>query len=308
MKREPLNINLSWWTGRVIGVVGTVIVIVWSIRILFRPDPQIEVLGVALRPEAAEILEDIERIAMAKLETRPVSLPNPALSTMVRSYISDYGVPTIEVPVGSKLTEEQVLHELLHINQWAHGFPRDVGFSYGSLRSQAAITRLKPVIGPFFFDTIDHFVFFPRMRRMGVDPYATARLLLREEIVLDRLPTEIVELAKANEIESHAIWTFKVALEADDPNIVTASEESRGLNNEGLRIGKALAQIVTARNPQTPDEVASTRIAALNCLLGKQGRFSFSGWTEKKKGHIVERKLGIWVDSPTADDGCADSR
>jgi hypothetical protein len=306
-EQQHVGLNRSRWTLRLIGVPGVVIVLVWSSKILFPSHPQEQVLGVALRPETAVILEEIERTARTKLQIRAVNSANLASSTMIHSDISAYGLPVIEVPPGSKLTEEQILHELMHINQWIHGFPKEVEFRYGTLMSQATIARLRWVINPFFFDAIDHFVFFPRMRRMGVDPYATSRPLIREAVGLGRPPTEIIELAKANEVESQAIWIFKVALEADDPAVVTAIEKTPGLNNEALRIGKALARIVTSRNPQTPEDVASTRIAALNCLLGKVGSFSFSGWTDIKKGRIVVRKLGIWVDSPTAHDDCADS-
>jgi hypothetical protein len=297
--------NRSWRILRTIIVLGTVGVIVWLSAIRFRSDSEEQVLGVTLRPGAAGILEDIERTAETKLQIRTVSSENPALSTIIHSNISKFGTPTIEVSPGSTLTEEQVLDELMHIDQWIRGFPRGVEFRYGTLTSQATISRLRTVIDLFFFDTIDHFVFFPRMRQMGIDPYATSRPLIHEEIALGRMPTEIVELARTNEVESHAIWTFKVALEADDPNALTTIERTTRLNAEGFRIGKALARIVRSRNPQEPEDVASTRIAALNCLLGKVGNFSFSGWTDIKKGRIVERGLGIWVDSPTSD-GCAE--
>ena len=65
------------------------------------------------------------------------------------------------------------------------------------------------------------------------------------------------------------------------------------------------SKILFPSHPQ--EQVLGVALRPETAVIRKVGSFSFSGWTDIKKGRIVVRKLGIWVDSPTAHDDCADS-
>jgi hypothetical protein len=234
---------------------------------------------------------------------------SPAGTSAWHGFISDLGVPTIEAPDGSTITEERIVHELFHIDQRVRGFPVGVVFQYHSLSPKTVaevVDKLRPMLESFFLDTIEHFIFFRQMTAMRMDAYATSRAAIREQVASDSLPAAVTEAVRAGiGVEGHALWGFRVALEADDPKIVAAWDKSAIVNSEGLRAGKALAQIVTSRQPETPQETAEAIAAALNCLLGSIGSFTPFGWHETQKGSIVEKRVIVLVHGPSADGACS---
>ena len=84
----------------------------------------------------------------------------------------------------AKVTEAQIVHELLHLDQRLRGFPNGVTFL--SDRESPVIPvfgpvneRLAPILGFLLYDTVEHVVFSDRLTEMGIDPHGISRIAIQ---------------------------------------------------------------------------------------------------------------------------------
>lgn len=242
--------------------------------LVWQPPLQKQILGITLRPQASRIVDQIELKFGRPIEIhRRNSDPN---NVTARGFVSDVGVPTIEMPENfPNISEDSIVHEILHINQRVRGFAQGVPrFHSTDMRAPHAIAfaaihdKLRPILGLYFTDVIEHSVFFPQMIDMGLDPYSTSRAMVQMVVSAQRenpraLPADITFNGVGSTDESLALWYFRVAMTAGDPSLVEATEKSVTQTVESLRLGRGLVKIVKSHNPRTPQEAAETTIAAL---------------------------------------------
>src|SRR5262245_8893284 len=271
--------------------------------------PQKTILGVTLRPEGERLVSQVEQAFGMPIDIQRRN-SNPTAST-ARGFVSDLGVPTLEIPLDFPISEESILHEVLHLDQRVRGFPHGVPslyserFSSDAMAFQTLYDRLSPILGLYFTDVIEHSIFYPRLIQLNIDAFSTSPFLAQKgdsaqkNRLPNALPRDIADAVAEHPNESLALWYFKVAMEAGDGNLVAATEQSTTQNPESLRIGKGLVRIVRSRNPQTPQEAADTVVAGLNCLLGGAAAFSFSGWEdETAEGKVIVKRIRVRVDFP----------
>ena len=217
--------------------------------------PPKDILGVSLRPAAETLLNRIEHEFRAPLDIQRRS--SSTVGEIWRGYVSDKGVPTLEIPPEARITEAQIVHELLHLDQRLRGFPN--GVTFVSDKDSPVIPKFGPVnerltriLGFLLYDTIEHVIFSNRLAEMGIDPHGISRAAIERVVSARGLPSEVVKAAQAGSLTvSLALWHFKVAIEAGDPQLVAASDKANTISPTGLRKGKMLAKLVESpsQNP-----------------------------------------------------------
>lgn len=243
-----------------------------SPRVARRAQAERVVLGVKLRPEMQAWLVEIERRLGKELYAERAPLgPEDGGDGFVggENYITARGTAILRVNIALPSRDERriesiIAHELLHLRQRARGFPV---FEIDDAASSADARRFidERIIGDML-EGIEHYMFSPDMRRLGLDTVADMIGGLRRA----QSP------GGGSDDPVKTLYFFRALLEYNNPSQV--EELRRAYRGKGwtrsIQRGESLAQIVRRANLQTPSDVTATYLRGLTTLYG--GAFKFT--------------------------------
>ncbi len=221
----------------------------------------------ALRPSALTLLAGVEA-AFGKtvcIEEAGHYAPNEH----GKSCITKDGTPVIKLNPRSDDTERTIVHELFHLKFRAAGFA-DVDYYFPDLTINKDVLLS---IDNTFLQTVEHWMFLPAIRKMGIDPTAHHKAALRagEYRTVDR-----------TDLRTLAYRYYDTKLLVDDANLVSelsAWYKANGLT-DAIAKGEELVGLVTDSNPGTPTDEISTYLKILNAVPGISTRFELDSWKE----------------------------
>src|SRR6185436_8087144 len=135
----------------------------------------------------------------------------PELETNAEATVTDDGTPVIRIPESVAATEVRIAHELLHLQMVSEGFAYSIEprFSSGSFTPEnlALFRRTAEVV----HNGILHWMFYPKLRAMGMNP--------SEEFSGQLAETFFSRAAAADAMTERdlALNFFKASVEIDDP-------------------------------------------------------------------------------------------
>ena len=229
-------------------------VLLLSIALLFSPPTgkasSSTPCGVELSSSSLTLLHDVE----TQLGRRIRCETHMEFGILGASDVAADGTPEIVLDTYEGKTEENVVHELFHLQLRARGFPQR--FRVTSLGS--ANTVLVQQVAEQLGSLIEHRIFYPQMRQMGFDPTLQYRSALETWMSHDKLYGPSVP---AKRIVNYA----EVSLLIHDAALTTRVEEwyARHQWVGQLNRGKRLADYLSTSNPDTPQK---KRIALAACL------------------------------------------
>jgi hypothetical protein len=250
-----------------------------------RVDPRLgrNMFGLDLRPEA--------RILWAEIEAhygRPVrellidNLDYPYYAGLAS--IDPDGTPVVELKNSAPVTEERIVHELYHLKLYADGFPViriEYPAAWKGERQQARVRYIMAQI----YDSIEHWIFYPQMRQMGLMPDDT--LKSNVEFILEG-GTVDDDVPGVTRRDSLTIEYFEAALLLDDEQLqkLLPNHYRRRRWDDELNTGKAMAELVRAARPSTPKEAVTTLMRCLALIERTNNVYELSGWETEKIGEL----------------------
>ena len=247
---------------------------------------------VCLQGESSALLEEVE-----KLHGKRVQLQNTTKHDVGNSRTEPDGTPILQLNPSiyskSELRQEAaVVHELFHLKMKANGYPF-VGFEPTALYEANA--AFFDEMNLLVFSTIEHMIFYPQMRKMGLDPSTEF-----EEYFL-QLDQRGDGPTPPND-RQRAVFFMKAALEFTDRKLVEKLEQWYETHqwSKALAAGKDLAKTVTNSQLSSPDDEIHIFVRCMNILVGDMAKFSLVKWEERYYGSVVAR-VGVVRVVPATD-------
>lgn len=250
-------------------------------------------LGVALSAPGLRLLAEVEALYKKTVRFEEVESWEP--SHYGESSVVADGTPVIKLNSRTGQTESTVVHELFHLKLFATGFPIIVYEVLPEAKTPANLVFLT-WIGFHLHDPILHWIFYPQMRQLGVDPDVE----LRQEFLQALAKGSFENLKPATQEEALALYYFKATLQLNDPKILArlADWYKREKWDAPLAMGKEMAEMVKRSSPRTPEQAIDVFVRCLNLLLKNSASFQISGWTSDQLGAHQQRIVVIRVFPP----------
>jgi len=237
-----------------------------------------------LRKNAAILLTEVETLFGKKVVYRENTKYDAGNST-----VESDGTPVIEVNPSihsrNKLRQEAiVVHEFFHLKMKATGYPY-LSFVNTELHQQNAAFFQE--MNSMVFSAIEHIIFYPQMRKMGLNPSAEIEEYFR---TLDR---NNETTGPPNDYQ-RAVLFMRAKVEVSDRKLLGEIEKwySARKWNKPLAKGNELAQIVLSVHPNKPDDEVEVFVKCMNALIGEIAKVSHTGWEKRQYGNMIFR-LGI---------------
>ena len=215
-------------------------------------------LKTTLKPEIWVIVAEIEKRTHGEINT---AFAEPESGELGSSFISDDGTAYLRVDEQLRDSPELaavIAHELFHLQLRVHGFPVFL-FSPTIKTAKGRAQDVEQSNVNDLTSAIEHLIFKPEMQRLG----------LYNQI---KLAGATAKQARKNrgkiESQADALNYARAILEYNDDEAV---EEVRKIYVENkwsrsLKDGKAIADIISQTNSQSPDEVEKTFLRCLTVL------------------------------------------
>ena len=195
--------------------------------------------------------------------------------------ITPDGTPTIKCGQAQDLNEEMIVHELSHLGLRAAGFP--------TLEFTGIEPNISQWIDENLYDTIQHWIMYPRLRKLGYTPDGAKKTNVKRVISENKFPDEPIP---PSDIISRYV---RVALESSDPLLPDQFGEwymRRGWDKH-LRKAQNLVQFMKRTNPATPEQAIQAVIELANAVLEPYLTFQVERWEAESLGSVVNRKVII---------------
>jgi hypothetical protein len=252
--------------------------------------PPRSLFGVELRPQARELLAEIENHYGKHVREETKGDLDYSYYAALSSVDKD-GTPTIRMDADVPPTEATIVHELSHIKLYAKGFPvirLNYPRSWSTDRQQAHVRYIVAMV----YDAIIHTIIYPQVREMGLKPeeplYSQMELIMSDQFAdYPGVPRQDVR----------TIFYLNAALLLDDREFferVTDAYMSRHWY-ESVAIGRVLADMVTAAKPSTPEEVIFVLLRCLEVFQHDINNFELDYWETEKRGEHTLRRAVIKI-------------
>jgi hypothetical protein len=187
------------------------------------------------------------------------------------------GAPTITL-ARSDLTEANLVHELMHFKLMAEGYPRIQWILPPQHRNSEMVNELYGIL-PWLRDPIEHYMFRPAMKAMGIvaDP---------EDIMV--LETYLKQKHSKEDRRISILRLFALTLSVEDDRLqrgLLASYERDGLSTEA-RIGSEMVRQVRDMRPMTPRQEVDCFLACINTFWAGERKATFVSWSSEPLGNI----------------------
>lgn len=230
----------------------------------------------ALRPNAVKLLEEVQATFGKSVCVEEVENYKP--NEHGKACVSKDGTPVIKINPATDDIERTIVHELFHLKFRADGFA-DINYYFPDLQISKDVLLS---IDNTFLQTVEHWMFFPAIRKMGIDPAAHHKAALRagEYKTIDR-----------TDIRSLAYRYYDAKLLVDNANLVgqlTSWYKAKGLS-EAIVKGEELVGLVTNSNPKTPEDEILTYVKVLNAVPEINAGFQLDSWNQVMLGSFKWR-------------------
>jgi hypothetical protein len=246
-----------------------------------------EPFGVFLGVQTAKLWHEVEARYRRSVRTeRP-----PELETYAEAVVTDNGTPVIRIRKSVAPAEVRIAHELLHLQMVSEGFAYSIEprFSSGNFsRENLALFRRT---GEVVHNGILHWMFYPKLRSMGMNPAEEFAEQLAETFFIR------ADAADAMTEQDLALNFFKASVEIDDPGIpqrLAAHYLASGWQGP-LDTGRAMAESVTNGRPDSPQRELDVFLACMNRLFNETVAFSVLGQTNQPRGAIQVSTVTVLV-------------
>jgi hypothetical protein len=239
-----------------------------------------------LRPAAINLMNEVETkfrkgVCVAEMKDWPPEQYGD-------SDVDDEGTPKIRInPIYDNYERERtIVHELFHLKFQADGFSRFRWILQGRVNEE-----MVTFIHVTFMDATEHYMFFPAIRKMGIDPSANLKASIQagDYMILNR-----------GDVTASTAYYYRATLLVDDMKIIAELAnwyEKNGLN-DALQTGEELAATVKNLNPKTPEDLLSAQLKVLKAVPGLTDRYEFKGGSEETLGLFTRRLANITVEPP----------
>jgi hypothetical protein len=203
------------------------------------------------------------------------------LAANAQAVVTDDGTPIIRIRESVAPTEVRIAHELLHLQMVSEGFAYSIEprFVFASVTPEnlALFRRTAEVV----HNGILHWMFYPKLRSMGMNP--------SEEFGGQLAETFFVRAAAGDMTERDlALNFFKASVEIDDHELLerlAALYLARGWQGP-LDTGRAMAESVTTSRPDSPQRQVDVFLSCMNRLFKETATFSVLRQTTQPRGAI----------------------
>jgi hypothetical protein len=235
--------------------------------------------GIELSPPAQQLLREVEAAYGESVLEKEVDTWEA--SHYGESSVTSDGTPAVTINTSTGRTEATIVHELLHLKLRAEGFPI-LAFEFPAGKNTQANREYMAWIGFHLRDPIQHWIFYPQIRDIGIDP--DAELKAEFEAALER--GNFVNLNAATKREALTLYYLKAALQLNDPDMVNRIVRwyKKKEWKKSLILGEKLVQVVLNSRPQTPKEEISVFLQCLNLLLRGAAKFELAEWKTETWG------------------------
>lgn len=219
--------------------------------------PASTLCGIELSRPSLELLHDVER-RLGKTIRCETHLE---YGTLGASDVAADGTPEIVLDRYEGRTEENVVHELFHLQLRAKGFPQR--FKVKAVRTSNP--EFVQSVAEQLASLIEHRLYYPQMRQMGFDPTLQYRQALETWMSQDKL-------YGASVAAKRTVNYAEVSLLIQDPALTRRVEAwygRRGWNGQ-LSRGKKLARYLATFNPDTPEKKGKAVPACLEIVFGRK--------------------------------------
>ena len=211
--------------------------------------------GIELSPPSLALFRDVEgRLGKSiRCET------HLEFGILGASEVAADGTPEIVLDRYQGKTEENLVHELFHLQLRAKGFPQRFQVSVSRNTKKQLAQQVAEQLGYL----IEHRLFYPQMRGMGFDPTLQYREGLEALMSGDKLYGPPASAKRA-------VTYAEVSLLIQDPAITrrVAAWYARHGWTDQLSRGKRLVHYLTTFNPDTPEKKRTAVGGGLAIVFG----------------------------------------
>jgi hypothetical protein len=253
-----------------------------------REESRAQPFGILLGPETTKLWHEVEA-----LYRRPVRTERPSeLETNAEAVVTDDGTPVIRIRESVAPTEVRIAHELLHLQMVTEGFAYSIEprFSSGSVTSEnlALFRRNAEVV----HNGILHWMFYPKLRSMGLNPSEEFSGQLDAFFLGSAAPDAMTK-------QGLALNFFKASIEVDDAKLQEQLADhylARGWEGP-LNSARAMAETVTNNRPDSPQREMDVFLECMNSLFKESVRFSVLGQIPRQRGAIQVFTVTVLVEA-----------
>jgi hypothetical protein len=252
--------------------------------------PARSLFGVALRPQARQLVAEIESHYGRRVREETKSNLDYSYYAALSSVDTD-GTPTIRMDSDVPPTEATIVHELLHLKLYAKGFPvirLNYPHSWSTDRQQAHVRYVVAMV----YDAIIHTIIYPEVRRMDLKPDESLHSQM-ELIMAD----EFADYPGVPRQDVRTIFYLNAALLLDDREFFERVTDAYMTRHwyESVAIGRVIADMVAAAKPSTPEEVIFVLLRCLEVIQHDSNHFELDYWETEKRGEHSLRRAVIKV-------------
>lgn len=239
-----------------------------------------------LNPQSLKLLKEVEQLYGRNIKMQAVNTNNKFYGG--ESTVLEDGTPVIKVNLFNKFKEETIVHELFHLKFRKKGFPRLKFAYYDDFKVSDNDVQMIGNIFAGIRDVIEHFIFYPEIRNMGLDPHISMKDMYKESNFNNLSIHDPVSLT-ANYV--------KIVLDSNDQKLISLLEQHYEKNKwvDSINNGKRLIQIIKDSNPKNPKDEINTTLKCMNNLLGNKYEFSVVDWQTEKKGMLIDNVVIVLI-------------
>lgn len=245
---------------------------------------QRELFGIPLSAPATELLTKVEKHFRKQVrEEEKTDWPPDKFGEAV---VAPDGTPVIQINKSTGRTEENIVHELFHLKLAAEGWGQEVKFS-GPREFMLHNEEFFRRIGGLLYAPITHLVFYPAMRKMGLNPSVEINADLKQKFQSGNHGS-----LEATTDKYRALYYVIAGLESDDPELLLRLSElyeKKGWSGP-LEVAKNLTTIINMSKPTTKESATAVFLQCMQALFEGEAQFEFAGWEEERRGSGMQRK------------------
>jgi len=205
--------------------------------------------GIFLRPESIKLLAEVERLSGKQV--REYMEQDSGGETVAFSFIEADGTPFITIRGERGLNEDTIVHELFHLKMIVKGFPILVTCPTPDISNPNVIEYAK-FVRANVDNAIQHWMFYPEIRRMGLKPQDGY-----DKLATVNQSNDWNDLTEFNKREGRILRFFRNTLEINEPPILenlVRWYKSKGWNEE-LEVGQRMVMLVKNAYLSNPQNV-----------------------------------------------------
>jgi hypothetical protein len=256
------------------------------------PPPR-QLFGVELRPQAAELLAEVEKHYGKRVRAEVNANLDYSYYAALSSVDQD-GTPSIRMDRDVPPTEATIVHELVHIKLYSKGFPvirLNYPPSWRTDKEQAHVRYIVAMV----YDAIIHSIIYPQVRAMELKPDESLHSQL-DLIMADQFE----DYPGVPRQDVRTIFYLNAALLLEDREFFERVADAYVTRHwyESAAVGRYLADLIAAAKPSTPEEAVFVLLRCLEVIQHEINSFELDYWETEKRGEHSLRRAVIKVIPP----------